>query len=191
VRESGAAAQRPVVPARALDEILGDDAEEDGEADLCEQCGTSIEEPTGVPACRETAVGVAASQIALLERARRLGHEDLFDVWDEIEEEQRALVEEGAPRKRRREEQWREDLAITEQGALTCRWLVEEGIESVEQGLARLRQIAAGLAERYGDPLGLLEPPAPARAPQAKIGRNDPCPCGSGRKYKRCCLPTS
>jgi hypothetical protein len=22
----------------------------------------------------------------------------------------------------------------------------------------------------------------------AKIGRNDPCPCGSGRKFKRCCL---
>jgi len=21
-----------------------------------------------------------------------------------------------------------------------------------------------------------------------KIGRNDPCACGSGRKYKRCCL---
>jgi SEC-C motif len=21
----------------------------------------------------------------------------------------------------------------------------------------------------------------------AKIGRNDPCPCGSGQKYKRCC----
>jgi hypothetical protein len=23
----------------------------------------------------------------------------------------------------------------------------------------------------------------------AKIGRNQPCPCGSGRKYKHCCLP--
>ena len=23
----------------------------------------------------------------------------------------------------------------------------------------------------------------------AKIGRNEPCPCGSGNKYKRCCLP--
>jgi tetratricopeptide (TPR) repeat protein len=23
----------------------------------------------------------------------------------------------------------------------------------------------------------------------AKRGRNDPCPCGSGQKYKRCCLP--
>ncbi len=21
-----------------------------------------------------------------------------------------------------------------------------------------------------------------------KIGRNDPCPCGSGKKYKKCCL---
>jgi uncharacterized protein len=26
------------------------------------------------------------------------------------------------------------------------------------------------------------------RATPAQIGRNDPCPCGSGRKYKRCCL---
>jgi hypothetical protein len=24
--------------------------------------------------------------------------------------------------------------------------------------------------------------------PSEKIGRNDPCPCGSGKKYKRCCL---
>lgn len=23
----------------------------------------------------------------------------------------------------------------------------------------------------------------------AKPGRNDPCPCGSGKKYKKCCLP--
>jgi hypothetical protein len=30
-------------------------------------------------------------------------------------------------------------------------------------------------------------PPAPAPVRRAKIGRNDPCPCGSGRKYKKCC----
>ena len=23
---------------------------------------------------------------------------------------------------------------------------------------------------------------------QRKVGRNDPCPCGSGKKYKKCCL---
>ncbi|HXU74070.1 MAG TPA: YchJ family protein [Polyangia bacterium] len=28
--------------------------------------------------------------------------------------------------------------------------------------------------------------PPPARA-GATVGRNDPCPCGSGQKYKRCC----
>ncbi|MBI1993744.1 MAG: SEC-C domain-containing protein [Deltaproteobacteria bacterium] len=22
----------------------------------------------------------------------------------------------------------------------------------------------------------------------SQTGRNDPCPCGSGKKYKRCCL---
>ncbi len=31
---------------------------------------------------------------------------------------------------------------------------------------------------------GQCEPAAPRRR---KIGRNDPCPCGSGRKFKRCC----
>ena len=24
--------------------------------------------------------------------------------------------------------------------------------------------------------------------PGPKIGRNDPCPCGSGKKYKKCCI---
>lgn len=28
--------------------------------------------------------------------------------------------------------------------------------------------------------------PTPPVTPQGKVGRNDPCPCGSGRKYKLC-----
>jgi hypothetical protein len=47
--------------------------------------------------------------------------------------------------------------------------------------------------EHFGLPFD-AEPPAPASsvaphpAPgQPKIGRNDPCPCGSGKKYKKCC----
>jgi uncharacterized protein len=31
----------------------------------------------------------------------------------------------------------------------------------------------------------LARPQTPVRS--EKIGRNDPCPCGSGRKYKKCC----
>ncbi len=36
--------------------------------------------------------------------------------------------------------------------------------------------------------LGSVPAPAPAAAPSApRPGRNDPCPCGSGKKYKKCC----
>jgi hypothetical protein len=28
----------------------------------------------------------------------------------------------------------------------------------------------------------------PHRDPMRKVGRNDPCPCGSGKKFKKCCL---
>ncbi|MDP1585961.1 MAG: DUF1186 domain-containing protein [Bradyrhizobium sp.] len=28
----------------------------------------------------------------------------------------------------------------------------------------------------------------PVRDPLRKVGRNDPCPCGSGKKFKKCCL---
>jgi preprotein translocase subunit SecA len=29
----------------------------------------------------------------------------------------------------------------------------------------------------------------PVVAGQKKVGRNDPCPCGSGKKYKKCHYP--
>ncbi len=31
------------------------------------------------------------------------------------------------------------------------------------------------------------EPTPPLVRPEPKIGRNDLCPCGSGKKYKKCC----
>ncbi|MBW6479721.1 MAG: SEC-C domain-containing protein [Bacteroidales bacterium] len=33
----------------------------------------------------------------------------------------------------------------------------------------------------------LLNPPKPITK-AITIGRNEPCPCGSGKKYKHCCL---
>ena len=29
----------------------------------------------------------------------------------------------------------------------------------------------------------------PKHSATHKVGRNDPCPCGSGKKYKKCCMP--
>jgi SEC-C motif-containing protein len=34
---------------------------------------------------------------------------------------------------------------------------------------------------------GKLVPQATQRLEAPKVGRNDPCPCGSGKKYKKCC----
>jgi len=34
----------------------------------------------------------------------------------------------------------------------------------------------------------MYEPPPQSPFKQKKIGRNAPCPCGSGKKYKKCCL---
>ena len=40
-------------------------------------------------------------------------------------------------------------------------------------------------AEDISDLEKALNPSLPAQA--KRIGRNDPCPCGSGKKYKKCC----
>jgi uncharacterized protein YecA (UPF0149 family) len=35
-------------------------------------------------------------------------------------------------------------------------------------------------------PMSLL--PTASQQKRGKVGRNDPCPCGSGRKFKNCCF---
>ncbi len=40
--------------------------------------------------------------------------------------------------------------------------------------------------EDIGD-LERLQNPVQTRTVEAKIGRNAPCPCGSGKKFKKCC----
>ncbi len=35
------------------------------------------------------------------------------------------------------------------------------------------------------------KPASPVPQARQKVGRNDPCPCGSGKKFKKCCMPKS
>jgi SWIM/SEC-C metal-binding protein len=61
-------------------------------------------------------------------------------------------------------------------------WKAIVGVEPHErEDLTDLYRLMGELPEDDEGP----GPPATARAPT--VGRNDPCPCGSGRKYKRCC----
>lgn len=41
---------------------------------------------------------------------------------------------------------------------------------------------------RYWKTQGRRSKAAPPDASRGKIGRNEPCPCGSGKKHKKCCL---
>lgn len=45
--------------------------------------------------------------------------------------------------------------------------------------------LAKAYHERCAPGGGMRTPPVRNAAP--KISRNDPCPCGSGKKYKKCC----
>ncbi|MBR8028567.1 UPF0149 family protein [Burkholderia cenocepacia] len=60
-----------------------------------------------------------------------------------------------------------------------------------------LQTMIAGLTHiyRYFEPHRRALASIPARVPmrreEQKIGRNEPCPCGSGRKYKHCCMASS
>ena len=46
------------------------------------------------------------------------------------------------------------------------------------------KQVAKPLVEGFAG--GKMPTRAPAKK-AVKVGRNDPCPCGSGKKYKKCC----
>ncbi len=48
-----------------------------------------------------------------------------------------------------------------------------------------LREPLASLPEQMAR---VLSVDGPLRRAVAKVGRNDPCPCGSGKKYKKCCF---
>lgn len=43
------------------------------------------------------------------------------------------------------------------------------------------------VCEDKKDPTYVYDGDGTYRKIQAKVGRNDPCPCGSGKKYKKCC----
>jgi len=71
---------------------------------------------------------------------------------------------------------------------------LDQAAESMNDDLAKLADVqyqhadpdkeVAGSTGDRGDAIEIL--PAPVRT-GPKIGRNDPCTCGSGKKYKNCC----
>jgi hypothetical protein len=53
----------------------------------------------------------------------------------------------------------------------------------------REKELFAKYYNMLAGKLGKAVEPLEVRQVTAKVGRNDPCPCGSGKKYKKCCMP--
>ncbi|MBN93826.1 MAG: preprotein translocase subunit SecA [Deltaproteobacteria bacterium] len=67
----------------------------------------------------------------------------------------------------------------------------EEKAALLEEQERKARERAAAAAARAnklggGQRTGRAQKPVTVRRDSAKVGRNDPCPCGSGKKYKKC-----
>jgi hypothetical protein len=90
------------------------------------------------------------------------------------------------------------DLLLGENKASTRQWLREKAEQ--RKRYARRQAELASLSSAGNKPVRSIDngrssktlEAAPARLtspnPHAGVGRNDPCPCGSGSKYKKCCL---
>lgn len=55
---------------------------------------------------------------------------------------------------------------------------LDQAAELIPRSILLLRKIAKLRAPRTS---------TPPQTRRTKVGRNDPCPCGSGKKFKRCC----
>jgi preprotein translocase subunit SecA len=51
----------------------------------------------------------------------------------------------------------------------------------------QISQFAISQQQRAAAAAGPAAPVKTIKLEQPKVGRNDPCPCGSGKKYKKCC----
>ena len=69
--------------------------------------------------------------------------------------------------------------------ALCAAFLAEMESQGRIAGGRAMGLYVGALSEAFADASSVKPKPFVSRT--TKIGRNDPCPCGSGRKYKKCC----
>jgi preprotein translocase subunit SecA len=85
---------------------------------------------------------------------------------------------------------------------LLCRLHVRSEAEIQAEAEERQRRLEAALRTQHAAPESIVAPPEQIVADSTrvsdagaqeqvvrsgpKVGRNDPCPCGSGKKYKHC-----
>lgn len=167
------------------------------ENEVCPRCGDKILSVAAVPVCPELAYGSTVYQENLLLQCRKDGITTITAALDDLDQELLYGDREWDDLPAGRRDRW----LLAQR---TYEFLLLEGRREVNGGIALLREIRSTLGARWGLPqeelvnddllameqfvesgLGLPKNPAERRA--MKTGRNEPCPCGSGKKFKKCC----
>jgi uncharacterized protein YecA (UPF0149 family) len=81
------------------------------------------------------------------------------------------------------------DDPVAETGNMAAALLADQGtaVAPTAQPMLPQEQVGNGAGQRRQQPPADPDALVPVvKAPSEKIGRNDPCWCGSGRKYKMC-----
>lgn len=139
--------------------------------------------------------GEAPPTAAELMRARYTAHTlvDLDFIEGTHDPESREDIDREATARWARRAEWLglEIVAAEAGGAADARGTVEFVAHFRERG-ERRRHHEVARFRRGGDGHWLyVDGEAPeagtVRRQQPRVGRNAPCPCGSGRKYKKCC----
>jgi hypothetical protein len=124
----------------------------------------------------------------LAPQLRRAFEEGLVDPFFTSMEELEKMLKEPREvvlqRSRRRAKGPIEDV-VAEMSWWAC---FDEPAPSKESGVATEEATAVSSTLRSREPEGRWAPSStPFVREGPKVGRNDPCPCGSGKKHKRCC----
>jgi uncharacterized protein len=117
-----------------------------------------------------------------------LGHDWLAELWDhytpeELDEElgSSLMILSFFSDRKLAEAYYQEVVKSSGQSLDEFAQMLLELFEEAMRGYAHLgRSIQTVLAEHSA--------PQRSYVREHKVGRNDPCPCGSGKKYKHCCL---
>lgn len=178
----------PAEPVPSLDALLARAVEPTAPSELCPDCGGAYFESTGISVCPCAAAEATLLQAEYLEvLAAEEGVDDVFDALNIVDLDLEELFERPAPRGRKARESQEDEIErlMLVRGGLV--WLLETGVEDVRRGIHALQKAARRAARLHGTEDALPESGPALRASAPCAGRNDPCPCGSGRKYKRCC----
>ena len=159
--------------------------------DIC-PCGSS---KPYVDCCRPLISGERLADTAeqvMRSRYTAFVKKELAWLRDSLHPGHRADYDEASSRAWAERAEWHglEILKAEKGGPVDQKGMVEFVASFTENGVRQEHRELASFQRTGGAwyyTTGKLLPPRPIVRQGPKAGRNDPCPCGSGKKFKKCC----